>query len=263
MPDSELVTGLNLHYLDENSAAQPNVLLLHGLGANCDSWQLQTPHLVGAGYRVIIPDVPGFGKSTFSGGRVSIASLTQHIIQLLDCLKITSTDVVGISMGGTLALQMALDYPSLVEKLVLVNTFARLNIAGPRQWPYYLQRLILLYTVGIPAQARAVARRLFPRPEQELLRQELITQILQADPRGYRSTLIALARFNVADRLKEIHLPTLVISGDADTTVPMENQHQLVKGISGARHLIIPNAGHAVIVEEPEIFNRILLDFLR
>jgi 3-oxoadipate enol-lactonase len=238
MPDSELVTGLNLHYLDENSAAQPNVLLLHGLGANCDSWQLQTPHLVGAGYRVIIPDVPGFGKSTFSGGRVSIASLTQHIIQLLDCLKITSTEV-------------------------LVNTFARLNIAGPRQWPYYLQRLILLYTVGIPAQARAVARRLFPRPEQELLRQELITQILQADPRGYRSTLIALARFNVADRLKEIHLPTLVISGDADTTVPMENQHQLVKGISGARHLIIPNAGHAVIVEEPEIFNRILLDFLR
>ena len=115
----------------------------------------------------------------------------------------------------------------------------------------------------MPAQARAVAQRLFPHPEQELLRKELISQILQADPSGYRSTLLALARFNVSDRLSEINRPTLVISGEADTTVPMENQLQLVSGIPNASHRIIPEAGHAVIVEKPEIFNQILLEFLK
>jgi 3-oxoadipate enol-lactonase len=145
----------------------------------------------------------------------------------------------------------------------LVNTFARLNTVGFRQWPYFLQRIILLYLIGMPAQARAVAQRLFPYPDQELLRQELISQILQADPRGYRSTLISLARFNVLDRLSEIDLPTLIISGDTDTTVPMENQLQLVTGIHNASHRIIPEAGHAVTVEVPEIFNQILLEFLK
>ena len=165
-------------------------------------------------------------------------------------------------MGGTLALQLALDRPFRIEKLVLVNTFAKLKTTGLRQLPYFLQRLILLYAVGMPAQARAVAQRLFPHPEQERLRNELISQILQADPKGYRSTLLALARFNVANRLSDINLPTLVISGEADTTVPLENQLQLVSGIPNAIHRIIPKAGHAVIVEEPEIFNQFLLDFL-
>ena len=263
MPDVELTSGLNLHYLDENRAAQRNVLLLHGLGANCDSWQLQTPTLIEAGFRILIPDVPGFGKSTYPGGRSNIAKLTEFIVHLLDNLSIKETSLVGISMGGTLALQMALDRPFQIEKLVLVNTFARLNRAGLRQLPYYLQRLVLLYTVGMPAQARAVAQRLFSHPEQELLRKELISQILQADPSGYRSTLLALARFNVSDRLSEINRPTLVISGEADTTVPMENQLQLVSGIPNASHRIIPEAGHAVIVEKPEIFNQILLEFLK
>jgi 3-oxoadipate enol-lactonase len=263
MPDVEIAAGLNLHFLDENHTAQRNVLLLHGLGANCDSWQLQTPSLLEAGFRVIVPDVPGFGKSTYPEGRSSVAGLTRYIMQLLDLLDIKKISVVGISMGGTLALQMALDQPFHLEKLVLVNTFARLNTVGFRQWPYFLQRIILLYLIGMPAQARAVAQRLFPYPDQELLRQELISQILQADPRGYRSTLISLARFNVLDRLSEIDLPTLIISGDTDTTVPMENQLQLVTGIHNASHRIIPEAGHAVTVEVPEIFNQILLEFLK
>jgi 3-oxoadipate enol-lactonase len=263
MPDLELNSGMNLHYLDENRVSQRNVVLIHGLGANSDSWQLQTPSLIEAGFRTIIPDVPGFGKSTYPGGSSNIAKLTGYIAHLLDCLGIRETSVIGISMGGTLALQMALDQSFCIDKLVLVNTFARLNTTGIQQLPYYLQRLILLYAIGMPAQARAVAHRLFPYPEQEQLRQELISQILQADPRGYRSTLLALARFNVVDRLSEINLPTLVISGEADTTVPLENQLQLVSGIPNANHKIISKAGHAVTVEQPEIFNQIILEFLR
>jgi 3-oxoadipate enol-lactonase len=262
MPFFKPSPAISIHYIDENPDAVDTVLLLHGLGATCTSWQLQIPPLTGAGFRCIAPDVSGFGQSNYAGGGTSVAKLAQPIHGLLSERGIDCAYVVGISMGGTLALQMALDYPQQVKKLVLVNTFAHLQIASARLWPYYLLRFILVHTLGLRTQARTVALRIFPRPEQEVLRQALIEQILQADPRGYRAAMRALARFDVRDRLAEIKMPALVVTGENDTTVLPPNQHLLADGIAQARQVVIPLAGHALTVEQPELFNQILFDFL-
>ncbi len=251
-----------LHYLEENSASPNPILLLHGLGANSTSWQLQIPSLIASGFRVIAPDTPGFGHSTPPGRVRSIADLTAYLPTLLDHLEITATHVIGISMGGTQALQFALDHPARVKSLVLVNTYAKLNLHDPRTWPYYLARFIVLHLLGLPLQARMVSQRIFPAEEQQPLREMFISQVLQAHPKTYRAAMRALSRFNVAHRLSEVRIPTLIITGANDTTIPPAVQRQLAESIATAKQVIIPGAGHAVSVEKADLFNQLVADFL-
>lgn len=251
-----------IFYLEENPASNLNVLLLHGLGADSSSWALQIPHLAAAGYRVIAPDIPGFGRSSTPTGFVSISKLAQSISDLCTGLNLARFSLVGLSMGGTVALQLTLDHPSIVQKLVLVNTFARLDIKNLRNLPYYLIRYLAVHILGLPAQADIVAMRIFPHPEQAELRRIFVQQILQTDPGYYRSMLRALARFNVETRLGEISCPTLVISGEHDTTVAGSLQKRIATRISTAQSITIMNAGHAAHVDQPAVFNSVLLNFL-
>ena len=269
MPSILLPSHLKLHYLDHNPSGAQTVLLLHGLGVNSASWQLQLPALAQAGFRALVPDVRGFGASQHPAGNTGlpqpgVGGLAADIVHLLDAIPRQNPRVhlVGISMGGVLALQIALDRPELVEKLVLVNTFARLRPRSPRVWAFFLLRFVLAHSLGISVQARAAAGRLFPQPEQEALRQAFIDQCLQADPRSYRAAMRSLARFDARARLAEIQAPTLVVTGENDATVPPEIQAALARGIPGARQEIIPGAGHAVTAERPSQFNQILIHFL-
>ena len=112
-------------------------------------------------------------------------------------------------------------------------------------------------------QARTVAQRSFPNPDQEECRQAFLEQIMQADPSGYRAAMRALAGFNADSYLAGIHCPTLVITSSDDTTVNPDIQMKLAQGIPNARQVLIPNAGHAVIVDQAEKFNEMLLAFLQ
>ncbi len=262
MPFLPLAARLTIHYLDHHPSGRPTILLLHGLGATCESWELQLPALIGAGFRVIAPDARGFGKSTYPGKSHRVADMANDMADLLTAAGDAQAYVVGISMGGVHALQLALDHPKMVARLVLVNTFASLRPDKLDVWLYFAFRFLLVHTLGLPTQARAVAQRIFPRPDQEMLRQILIGQICQADPRGYRATMRALALFDVRRRLGEIQCPTLVITGADDSTVPTKTQGVLASQIVNARQVVIPAAGHAVIAEQPEAFNQALLEFL-
>jgi pimeloyl-ACP methyl ester carboxylesterase len=263
MPEAVLSPGLTIHYLDINPARERVILLLHGLGADGSSWQLQFPALTALGYRILAPDARGFGKSTYPpDSPSSIQETARDFARLLEHLGITRVDVVGISMGGTHALALALDCPELIGHLVLVNTFAQLRPRSYKGWLYYALRFVLVHTMGLEVQARTVAARLFPKPDQAELRSMLIQQVIQADPKAYRTAMRALAKFDVKRRLSEIYLPTLVITGERDTTVPQDVQQQLVKAISKARQVLVPGAGHALSVDSPEQFNQILTDFL-
>jgi 3-oxoadipate enol-lactonase len=252
-----------LHFLDPNPEGNPGVLLLHGLGANGSSWTLQFDPLVKAGFRPIAPDTPGFGESPYDGKGWSIQRCAAAMAELVQELGPASAHVVGISMGGTIAQQFALDFPHLEKKLVLVNTFAILRPARLSGWLYFLQRFILVHTLGLPTQAKFVAARIFPGEDQQIMRDLLIEQITQADPRAYRAAMRSLGLFNSMGRLGEIAVPTLVMTGDRDTTVPVVNQLKLAERIRGAKHVYIPDAGHAVTIDQPDLFNKELLDFLR
>jgi 3-oxoadipate enol-lactonase len=262
MPLFHLSSRLHIHFEEVNPQGSPTVLLLHGLGATGESWSLQSPALSAAGYRLLIPDIRSFGQSGYPGGRIRISDLAQDMVELLRFTSIDQTHVVGISMGGTIALQLALDFPELVDKLVLVNTFSHLRPEKPGVWAYFLLRFLLVHTTGLATQAKAVAKRVFPRPDQEELRRILYNQIMQAHPDGYRATMRALALFDVRHRLAEISALVLVITGSLDTTVPPVSQFEMASKISTARQVVISGAGHAVSVDCPEEFNRALIEFL-
>jgi 3-oxoadipate enol-lactonase len=262
MPSIQLSDDLSNYFYDIQSSGSPTVLLLHGLGVNSESWGMQAPALEGAGFRVLIPDMRGFGKSTYPGGGVSIRDIAGDMTKLLASLEIREAIIVGISMGGAVALQIAIDTPSLVSRLVLINTFACLRPRQAGAWLYFATRFFLAHIIGVRTQARTVAKHLFPRPEDARLRDLFIEQISRADPAGYRAAMRALARFDVSKRLAEIGVPTLVITGDQDTTVPREIQEKLATNIPCAQHEIVTGAGHAVTVEKPDQINRLLIAFI-
>jgi 3-oxoadipate enol-lactonase len=221
----------NINYLDPNPGGYPAVLLLHGLGADAASWTLQLPALSAAGFRPLATDTPGFGHSDYDGRGWSIR-------------------------------RMAAELASLVRHLVLVSTFALLRPDTLSGWFYFLQRFIIVNTLGLPAQAKFVSHRVFPGPKYEQLRGILVETISQADPRAYRLAMTSLGLFNSTKRLSEIKAPTLVVTGADDTTVTPARQRLLLDGISKARQVIIPDAGHAVPVDQAQRFNQQLLTFL-
>ena len=251
-----------IHILDPNPKGSPAVLLLHGLGADGSSWALQFNSLVEEGFRPIAPDVPGFGESSYDGKGWSIARMSTVIADLLNEMGVIPAHVVGISMGGIIAQQLILDHPHIVRKLVLVNTFSVLRPKQLSGWLYFFQRFLLVHILGLPTQAKFVAKRIFPGTDQQAMRDLLVERITRADPRAYRAAMRSLGLFNSSKRLREIDAPTLVITSDRDTTVPMDSQKFLVDNILLARQVIIQNAGHAVTIDQPDAFNSALLEFL-
>jgi 3-oxoadipate enol-lactonase len=262
MPEVNLKPNFSLYYFDSDLSGGPPVLLLHGLGATGDSWQLQIPALKEAGFHVLAPDARGFGRSSYPEDQLTVKAMAGDYAALLEKLGTYPAQIVGLSMGGAAALQFSVSYAQYTRSLVLVNTFAALRPGSTRGWFYFALRLLLVHTLGLPTQAEFVSRRVFPKPEQELYRQAFIAQVQQANPRAYRSAMRALARFDLTRNLQDIQCPTLVITGKDDTTVPLRLQRRLAASIPGAEHVIIPGAGHAVSIDQSELFNRCLLEFL-
>ncbi len=262
VPSRDRVSPSPIHLLDPHPDGRPAVLLLHGLGATGASWTLQLSALTEAGFRPLAPDLPGFGASPYDGRGWSVRRVAAQMAALLEERATGPAHIVGISMGGVIAQRFAFDFPALTRRLVLVNTFAVLRPARLRGWLYFLQRFLVVNTLGLEAQAKVVARRIFPDPQQESLRQILVDSIASADPRAYRRAMLALGLFDSRPWLGRIQAPTLVVTGERDSTVDPVRQRLLAEGIPGARQVIIPGAGHAVSVDRAEEFNRVLVDFL-
>ena len=251
-----------MFYTDSDPSGIPAVLLLHGLGTDSASWGFQVPALRAKGVRPIILDIPGFGKSSHVKGHWSIRGVAAEIARLVQSELPAPLALVGISMGGAIALQIALDFPDCVERLVLVNTFAALRPTRLKDLSYLAIRFLRANLLGIQAQAEMVAYRIFPEPDQKPLRKILIESILQSDPAIYRAAMRSLGLFDVKKRLAGIRKPTLVVTGTLDSTVPPEVQAVLAAKIPGAKQVLIPGGRHAVIADHPDLFNQVLLEFL-
>ncbi|MHC1785053.1 MAG: alpha/beta fold hydrolase [Anaerolineaceae bacterium] len=259
-PQQSITAGIN--FLDPNPAGKNPVLFLHGLGADCESWPWQIKALAEAGYRPLALDLPGFGKSPKYPGRWTITKTAAAVWNFALQLELEHFNLAGISMGGTVALKIALDHPDNLDRLVLINTFARLRPKSPGQAVYFLRRFLMVSTGDRTKQAEFVAERIFPDKGQQELRNFLEGKILQADQHVYRQAMVSLGLFRVMNHLAAIRVPALVISGEKDTTVALENQIELAGAIHTARHVIIPGGGHAVTVDHPEDVNAAILAFL-
>ena len=205
MPVLHLGEQLSLYYLDDNPTGDPAVLLIHGLGVTGESWGFQLPLLIGSGYRPIVPDLRGFGKSGFPGGDNCIEVITGDMACLITQLRVAPVYVVGISLGGAIALRLAIEHSDLVDKLVLINTFSHLRPARLTTWLFYLARGLTHQLAGhIQARQSWSPDACSPKRNIVWLRQQFLRQLSQSDPHAFRSTLHSILRFNVTDRLTEI-----------------------------------------------------------
>jgi 3-oxoadipate enol-lactonase len=258
MPDIT-IGQTQIHF--EEAGAGSAILFLHGLGSCGQDWLLQMP-VFAARFHVIAPDLHGHGQTDKPHGQVSIVQMTRDVYELLDALNVTRAHVVGLSLGGCVAQQLALDFPARVRSLTLVNTFANFDLGTPGNAIPLAFRMGILGVLGLPAQARFVAARLFPKPEQAELRALAAERIAANDMATYTRLLLAIRAFDVTHRLSEIACPTLVIAGDRDTTVPLRAKTFLAQHIPGARFELVADSGHATPIDQPDVLSRLVLDFV-
>jgi 3-oxoadipate enol-lactonase len=249
-----------LHYTLHGHDGPP-VVLLHGLGSSSADWPEQQAALADR-YRVVAVDLPGHGGSPLPDGPLTIEGMARDVAALLVRLELRPAHVLGLSLGACVALRLALEAPGRVRSLTLVNPFARVQTTGPWDVARLGLRLFLLGTAPMNAVAAHVARRLFPWPEQRGLYESAVVSLAATRRRAYFAAMRALARFDARGQVTAIRHPTLIVAGDRDTSVPLAAKVALAAAIRGARLLVVPASGHATPHDQPDAFNRALLEFL-
>jgi len=252
------VDGVDLHYRE--AGAGPPLVLVHGLGSCAEDWEYQVPAFA-PHFRVICPDLRGHGASRAAPGPCTIEQFASDLRQVFRLLEVDNAVVLGISMGGAVALQLAADAPELVSRLVLVNTLAEMAARGFGDRMKILERLLLVKTCSMAKLGKILVRRVLPAPGQEALRQTLAERFKRNDKPTYQASLRSLLRWRITERLASIDAPTLVMASEHDYT-PVSAKEVFATGMPNARLVVIPASHHAASQEHPEVFNRMVLDFL-
>lgn len=240
---------INLHY--EMKGEGEVLLFLHGLGSSVEDWSYQLDYF-SADYRVMACDLRGHGKSE-RPATYSIELMARDVEALLDRLQIDSVCIIGISLGGMVAQELALRAPLRVNRLVLVNTM-----------PYYpkplwalLKRGWLLRFRGLDGMAAYLGPRLFPRPELAVVRSACMARFMQNDIRAYCGASMAVLRWSARKRLSELGMPVTLIASTKDYWPPSEKR-KAFRTVPNLRVLELPEAHHLAPVECPEPFNALL-----
>ncbi len=252
------VNDIDLYY--ETAGAGPPVLLLHGLGSSTRDWEYQTAEL-GRRYRVIAMDVRGHGRSSRPKGPYSVAMFARDAVALLRALGAAPAHVVGLSMGGMIAFQMAVDAPEAVRSLAIANSGPAMVLTKLSQRAMIQMRFAVVRLLGMKALARMVANPVFPKPEQEELRRKFIDSIGANHPRAYLDALRAINGWTVLDRIGGISCPVLIAASDQDYT-PVAWKRAYAAMIPGAQVAVIRDSRHVAPLDQPAEFNRVVMEFL-
>jgi len=236
------------------------LLLIHGLGSSGRDWEMQLDSF-SRHFQIVIIDLRGHGRSDKPPGPYSMPCFAADAAGLLQALNASPTHVLGISLGGMVAFQMALDFPDLIRKLVIVNSVPDLVPRGIGDVLGFWQRLLIIRLLGMEKMGRALAKRFFTEPEQEPLQEVFIKRWSENHIPAYRASLKAAYGWSVQDRLGEISAPTLVVGADGDY-FPTQDKEAYTALIPEARLEVIENSKHALPVERPEVFNQTVLRFL-
>lgn len=267
-PQFVTVNGRQIAYEEVAPAApQGTVLLLTGLASKRQGWSRQLP-VFGQTYRTIAIDHRDAGDSDLATDDYTTGEQAEDAAGVLTALGIAKAYVVGISMGGFIALELTLRHPALVEKLVLTSTSAggKTHVAASARVAALLVRPRFPWTdIGKTAQ-RTYTIIMGPgyaaaHPE-EMTMVAAVARYRPQTGAAYRRQLRACTHHDVAARLGEIATPTLVIHGEADPLVPVANGKYLAEHVPGARLILYPATGHIPIVERADDYNRDVLAFL-
>jgi pimeloyl-ACP methyl ester carboxylesterase len=258
----------------ELGGGDPPVLFLHGLGGNWKVW-LESIPAVARGHRVIAVDLPGFGKSPPSSDGLSVSGYARTVERFCHRLDIERCIVVGNSLGGWVAADLALRVPHLVGALVLVDAAGIVPTRWERTKAVALMRGSSLGAPLAPRFRRTIASR--PRLRRMIFKSvmtdgggvaaDLVYMAMpEAPDAGFDPALTAARRSwsdSWCDRLTEIECPTLIVWGDRDALLPLRHGREFARTIRGSELHVIEGVGHIPMVESPGEFNVALLGFLR
>lgn len=237
------------------------LLFIHGLGSSHRDWEPQV-ECFSRHYQVITYDLRGHGRSTKPQGPYSVLQFAQDTAELMRSLRIAPAHIVGLSMGGMIAFQLAVDEPGLVKSLVIANSAPELIIRTFQQRLEFWRRQLIVRLFGARKFAEIMGTRLLPSPEHEELRQVLVARWAENDTRSYLDALRAIVGWSVAEHISTIRCPTLVMTADQDYT-PVSTKKAYVAQIPRAELVVIPDSRHLTPLERPEAFNAALMAFLR
>jgi pimeloyl-ACP methyl ester carboxylesterase len=250
--------GVRIYYKDTGGNGVP-VVFLHAATGHSEVWEHQIPAFTGAGYRVIAYDRRGWGRSVVDPAGPQPGAAADDLLGLMNHLKIDRFHLVGTAAGGFVALDFALSFPQRLRSLVVANSI------GGVQDPEYLE----------------LGRRIRPSPQFEALPPEFrelgpsyraanaegtarwVQLEKSSRPEGPRAPAQPLRNRITFALLESIQVPALLLTGGADLYAPPPLLRMFAARIKNAESLVVPEAGHSSYWEQPEVFNRAVLEFVR
>ena len=262
MPAVRVATGFELFYR-ESGQGEP-ILWIMGLGNDHRGWAYQVPAFRDR-FRSITYDNRDSGQSQQATEQYTVADMAGDAVGLLDALGVAQAHVVGFSMGGAQAQELAIRHPERVQRLVLCNTS---TWRDARAADIFRGRVLLRERLSAEEYARLLLPWVYTY--QDYQRPGFIEQTVQAilnDPYpqpidAFRRQVEATISVNTEDRLGQIRAPTLLVFGEDDITTPLRSGRALEAGIPNATLRIVPGAGHGLPWSHPDEFNRVVRAFL-
>jgi pimeloyl-ACP methyl ester carboxylesterase len=265
------IDGRDANHVDVGEG--PTLVFVHGLGASWQSWLENIPEFA-RDHRVVAMDLPGFGCSDLPDGDISIEYYANWVFRLLDELGIEAGAVVGNSMGGFIAAEMAIRRPERVQRLAVVSAAvfwqayrrAQPLVQLARMSDAIVARALTRVTDDVATRPRlrawalATAGFRYPHLIDKELAHEMVRSARRTD--GFLPALEAMADFPLEEELPKISCPALIVWGAHDTLVPVKDAKRMEDLIPDSRRVVFERTGHVAMLERPDRFNRLLREFL-
>ena len=245
-------------YIEDEGSGFP-LVLVHGFLGSSEMWEPQINFFKNY-FRVIAPDLPGFGKSKEVKSHNSIQSIANLLLNFLEEKKIDKFYLLGHSMGGMIVQEMAKKSGNKISKLICYNTGARGEMPG--RFETVDQSRDNLKKNGLEIMARNIAKTWFVKGENAKYFDICINAGKQASIETVDNALIAFKNWNGVDTLKNIKNQTLIVWGDKDKSYNLEQIKTLEKNIPNSSLIVFNNCAHNIHLEEPEKFNNTIKHFL-
>ena len=262
--------GINYVDYGPRDSDKEAVVFIHGLGGCWQNWLEQLPRAAQE-RRVIAMDLPGFAGSRMPDGEISITNYARTVHELCDHAGLDRVELVGNSMGGFISLEIGIRHPERVDSITVVSaagisttnlevkpvvTFARSTAAITN---FFISRAEQF--VKRPRMRHLMMSYVFRHPT--LIQPDLAFEIMRGSGSdGFIPALTALAEYDYSERLPEVQEETLLVWGEEDNLVPVEDATRYEELIPNARKVVIDDTGHCAMIERPQMFNDLMMRFL-
>jgi pimeloyl-ACP methyl ester carboxylesterase len=241
------------------------VVFLHGFPFNRSMWREQIEVLSASGYRCVAPDLRGLGDNKSNDEVATMEDMARDVVALMDRLKIDRATICGLSMGCYVAFEFVHLFPARVRALVLCGPRAQgPDDAERKSREEQAQRVLAegMHLAVASISTMLLAQKTLTEKPEVVAR--VSDMVLRTNPRGAAATQRGMAaRRDYSDELASITVPTLIIAGREDGVRKPEDAEFIHRGIRGSQLIVIDDAGHLMNMEQPEIVNSVMLEFLR